>query len=52
MHVRPMGINFHEIVLPRKKVKISTPHKKPAIMVCGTGDYSRWPLDWNARADI
>ena len=31
MHIRSMGINFHEIVLPRKKSEISTPHKKPAI---------------------
>ena len=31
MHIRSMGINFHEIALPREKAKISTPRKKPAI---------------------
>ena len=34
MHIRWVGIYFHEFVLPCEKSEISTPHKKQAIRCC------------------
>ena len=47
-----MGINFHEIVLPCEKAKISTPCKKPAIWYTFCGVLVLGPIPAVTHATI